>query len=168
MKKLPPDPLPVDIPLHIGLGPGFYAGRNCHAVIETRRGHTLGRVYWEGAAQPDSGEPEGDIRRVLYAPTDGEFMGMVKIGDHVDEGQIMAKVSDDQVRAPFPGVVRGLIHSGLQVKKGFKIGDVDPRDNPALCDLVSDKALAIGGGLLEGILSNPRIHFSIFFSEQND
>jgi len=168
MKKLPPSPLPVDVSLHIGLGPGFRAGDNCHAVIETRRGHTLGRVYWEGAAQPDSGQPEGDRRRVLYAPTDGKFMGAVNIGEHVDAGQVVAVVAGAQVKAPFPGVMRGLIHPGLQVNKGLKIGDVDPRDDPALCELVSDKALAVGGGVLEAILSDPNSDYRIYWTGQSD
>jgi len=162
MKKLPPRPLPVEVSLHIGLGPGFHAGDNCHAVIETRRSHTLGRVYWEGEAQPDSGQPEGDPRRVLYAPTDGKFIGAVNIGEHVDAGQVVAEVAGAQVKAPFPGVIRGLIHPGLQVKKGLKIGDVDPRDDPTLCRLVSDKALAVGGGVLEAILSDPKSDFRIY------
>lgn len=157
LTKLPPSPLPVDVPLHIGLGPGFHAGRNCHAVIETRRGHTLGRVYWEGPTQPDSGQPEGDQRRVLRAPADGIFTGQVQIGEHVEARQIVAKVADKSIKAPFPGVVRGLLHSNLHIKKGLKIGDVDPRDDPVLCNLVSDKALAIGGGVLEAILSKPEI-----------
>lgn len=157
MIKLPPDPLPVDVALHIGLGPGFHAGRNCHAFIETRRSHTLGRVYWEGSPQPDSGQPEGDQLRVLRAPTDGIISGQVKIGDHVEAGQVVAEIAGEQLKAPFPGVVRGLLHSDLHVKKKLKVGDVDPRDDPSLCGLVSDKALAIGGGVLEAILTKPEI-----------
>jgi xanthine dehydrogenase accessory factor len=164
--KLPPDPLPVDVSLHIGLGPGFHAGRNCHAVIETRRSHTLGRVFWEGAPQPDSGQPEGDQRRVLRAPKDGILISRVEIGDHVDAGQTVAEIADEQIKALFPGVIRGLIHPGLQVTKGLKIGDVDPCDDPTRCKLVSDKALAIGGGVLEAILSNPEIR-SLVFSKQD-
>ena len=164
--KLPPDPLPVDVSLHIGLGPGFHAGHNCHAVIETRRSHTLGRVYWEGAPQPDSGQPEGDQLRVLRAPKDGTLISKVEIGDHVDAGQTVAEIADEQIKAFFPGVIRGLIHPGLRVTKGLKIGDVDPCDDPTRCKLVSDKALAIGGGVLEAILSNPKIR-SLVFSKQD-
>ena len=90
--KQPPQPLPVDVTLHIGLGPGFHAGRNCQAVIETRRSHTLGRVFWEGATQADSGQPEGDPRRVLRAPVDGELIGYAQIGDHLEEGTLIAEV----------------------------------------------------------------------------
>ena len=156
--KSPPAPLPVDVSLHIGLGPGFHAGKDCHAVVETRRSHALGRVYWTGTTQPDSGEPEGDRRRVLRAPGDGILTARAKISDHVEEGQIVAVISDQYpVISPFKGVLRGLIHPGLRVTKGLKIGDVDPRDDPSACYLVSDKALAIGGGVLEAILSKEEV-----------
>jgi len=161
--KHPPAPLPVDIPLHIGLGPGFYAGRNCHAVIETRRSHTLGRVYWNGPTQPDSGQPEGDPLRVLRAPKDGQLFGYAQIGDHLEKGDLIAEVQhpiknhNSKIVSPFPGVLRGLIHPGLHVTAGLKIGDVDPRDDPAMCNLVSDKALAIGGSVLEAILSQEEL-----------
>jgi len=154
LTKQSPAPLPVDVSLHIGLGPGFHAGRNCHAVVETRRSHTLGRVYWEGSPQPDSGLPEGDPRRVLRASADGQLVGYAQIGDHLEEGQEIAVISDQfPIVSPFPGVLRGLIHPGLHVTAGLKIGDVDPRDNREICFLVSDKALAIGGAVLEAILS---------------
>ena len=156
--KKPPLPLLMDVALRIGLGPGFTAGSDCHAVIETRRSHTLGRVYWTGTTQPDSGEPEGDPRRVLRAPGDGVIVGLKKIGEHVEEGEVIA-VSSDQysVVSPFSGMLRGLIRDGLQVTKGMKIGDVDARDDASLCQLVSDKALAIGGGVLEAIMSKREI-----------
>ena len=176
LTKHPPTPLQVDVPLRIGIGPGFHAGRDCHAVVETRRGHTLGRVYWEGTTSPDSGQPDGDPRRVLRAPADGQIVGYAQIGDHVQENQVIAKIlglgsgnrESDQVqpalesnlgtvRSPFKGVLRGLIHPGLQVTAGLKIGDVDPRDDREACFLVSDKALAIGGGVLEAILSKDKI-----------
>jgi len=158
LTKQPPARLPVDVSLYIALGPGFHAGRDCHAVIETRRSHTLGRAYWDGPPQPDSGLPEGDPRRVLRAPVNGQLIGYAQIGDHLDEGQEIAVISDQfPVVSPFPGVLRGLIHPGLHVTAGLKIGDVDPRDNREVCFLVSDKALAIGGGVLEAILSKSEI-----------
>ena len=163
LMKQPPSPLPVDVPLHIGLGPGFHAGRDCHAVVETRRSHTLGRVNWNGPTQADSGEPEGDRRRVLRAPADGVLVGKVNIGEHLEEGQVVALISDQYpVISPFKGVLRGLIRPGLQVTKGLKIGDVDPRDDPSACYLVSDKALAIGGGVLEAILSREEIRSKLW------
>ena len=158
--KAPPQPLPVNVPLHIGLGPGFHAGMNCDAVIETRRSHTMGHVYWEGATQPDSGQPEGDPRRVLRAPVDGVLSAKAKIGDHIEEGQVVAVVGDhteQPVISPLSGVLRGLIREGIQVTKGLKIGDVDPRNDQSACFLVSDKALAIGGGALEAILTRQEI-----------
>lgn len=157
LKTTPPS-LPIDVPLHIGLGPGFHAGVNCQAVIETRRSHTLGRVYWDGTTQPDSGQPEGDPRRVLRAPSDGVMMAKAKIGEHVEEGQVVGVISNqDAVISPLKGVLRGLIREGIQVTKGIKIGDVDPRDDPSACFLVSDKALAIGGAVLEAILTREEI-----------
>src|SRR5215204_4065713 len=111
LTKQTPTPLPVEVPLHIGLGPGFTAGSDCHAVIETRRSHTLGRVYWTGTTQPDSGEPEGDPRRVLRALSDGVMIGYKKIGEHVETGEEIARISEpnsDQfsVTSPFAGVLR--------------------------------------------------------------
>ena len=158
LTKRPPAPLPISVPLHIGLGPGFHAGINCHAVIETRRSHTLGRVYWNGTSQSDSGEPEGDARRVLRAPGDGILTAIAKIGEHLEEGQIIATIGNQYpVLSPFRGVLRGLIHAGIPVATGLKIGDVDPRDDASACFLVSDKALAIGGAALEAILTREEI-----------
>jgi xanthine dehydrogenase accessory factor len=161
MTKKPPD-LGIDTaPLVIGLGPGFIAGENCHAVIETKRGPYLGRVIWTGAAEPDTGEPEKvglhQAERVLRAPADGIIVSQAQIGDHLREGQIVAEVAGIPVRTVFEGYLRGLLQDGLEVRKGLKIGDVDPRLDPNLCFIVSDKALAIGGGVLEAILSRPDI-----------
>ena len=163
LMKQSPSPLSTPIPLHIGLGPGFHAGENCHAVIETRRSHTLGRVYWTGTTQPDSGEPEGDPRRVLRAPGDGVLLSKAKIGDYVDEGQTLAMIGGTwEVVSPFRGILRGLIHDGLHATRGMKIGDVDARNDASACLLVSDKALAIGGGVLEAILSKEEIRKGIY------
>ncbi len=157
MLKQAPEPLLRPVPLHIGLGPGFHAGENCHAAIETRRSHTLGRVYWNGQTQPDSGQPEGDPRRVLRAPADGTIKNYVDIVTHVKQGELIAEVDYKPITSPLAGVIRGLIHDGLIVSKGMKVGDVDPRNDASVCYLVSDKALAIGGGVLEAILSKPEI-----------
>lgn len=145
-------PLTDSSPFTIGLGPGFTVGENCHALIETQRGHTLGRVYWSGSANPDSGQPEGDPRRVLRAPTNGLLIGYAQIGEHCEPGQVIAEVNGEKISAPFSGVLRGLLHPGLEVSKGLKVGDLDPRDKREYCFLVSDKSLAIGGGVLEAIL----------------
>jgi len=150
--KTPIEPLDIKLPVHIGLGPGFTAGDNCHAVIETRRSHTLGRVVWEGETQSDSGQPEGDLRRVIRAPGDGNITSIKSIGDHVSEGDIIATQNGQNITSPINGVLRGLIHHKAEVTKGMKIGDIDPRDDPTACYLVSDKALAVGGGVLEAIL----------------
>ena len=202
--KQTPAPLAIRVPLHIGLGPGFHAGLDCHAVIETRRSHTLGRVYWTGTTQADSGEPEGDRRRVLRAPSAGILSAHASIGDQVEEGQVIAVIqqhvtlnaatlapgehlpraqvpgsagkgledktrdsslaaqSDMKVVTPFKGVLRGLIRPGLHVTRGLKIGDIDPRADPSACYLVSDKALAIGGGVLEALLSRGDIREKLY------
>jgi xanthine dehydrogenase accessory factor len=157
MTKRPPEPIGYVPQLYIGLGPGFSAGENCQAVIETRRGHTLGRVFWQGGPDPDTGQPEGDPHRVLRAPVEGELSALAEIGQHLEAGQPVAEVAGQVVAAPFKGVLRGLLHPGLKVKRGLKIGDVDARDDPRLCQLVSDKSLAIGGGILEAILSKPEL-----------
>ena len=136
----------------IGLGPGFTAGENCDAAVETERGHTLGRVIWVGSTNADTGLPEGDPRRVFRAPCDGVVRVIKDIGEHVEEGELMAAIADTNVNAPLRGVLRGMIRNGVFVKKGVKLGDVDPRDNPAFCYQVSDKAFSVAGGVLEAIL----------------
>lgn len=140
----------------VALGPGFTAGRDADAVVETNRGPHLGRVYWSGSAEPNTGEP-GSVRgrtrsRVLRAPHDGVMHGLRSIGDIVQEGEPVAEVDGSQVRAAFSGLLRGLVRDGLRVHAGMKVGDVDPRTDPSLTTLVSDKALAIAGGVLEAIL----------------
>ena len=143
-------------PLVIALGPGFTAGADCHAVIETNRGHRLGRVIRQGSAEPDTGTPGivgGKGReRVLRAPAGGTTSWRVDIGDRVREGQLMGDVAGIDIAAPFDGVVRGLIAPGTPVAAGYKIGDVDPRDDLTAPYTISDKALSIGGGVLEAIL----------------
>jgi xanthine dehydrogenase accessory factor len=152
--------------LVVGLGPGFVAGENCHAVVETHRGHTLGRVIWEGSAKKDTGIPDGVLNRraerVLRAPAEGVLKVFAEIGDILEAGQMIAEVAGVPVEAPFHGVLRGLLHPDLYVKPGQKIGDVDPRADPLYCTLVSDKSLAIGGGVLEAILSIPEIRVDLW------
>ncbi len=146
----------ADAPLVIALGPGFAAGHDCHAVIETNRGHCLGRVILEGPAEPDTGRP-GNVggktfERILRAPVGGAVRGRAEIGERVVEGQIVATVEGVEVQAGTAGVLRGLVRSGSHVRAGEKIGDVDPRAAPEHCYLISDKSLAIAGGVLEAIL----------------
>jgi xanthine dehydrogenase accessory factor len=143
-------------PLVIALGPGFMAGVDCHAVIETNRGHRLGRVIWRGAAEPNTGTPgivAGKGReRVLRAPVAGVVSWRVDIGDRVSEGEVIGHVAGRALIAPFDGVARGLITPGTIVPPGLKIGDVDPRDDASAAFTISEKALAIGGGVLEAVL----------------
>ena len=159
MRKKPPAEGKELATLVIGLGPGFKAGLNCHAVIETKRGHHLGRVIWSGAAEEDDGIP-GTVKgygaeRVLRAPADGRLSARIKIGERVKKGGVIATVGEESVFAPFDGILRGLIRAGVIVKQGMKIGDVDPRDDPTIWAQVSDKARAVGGGVLEAILACP-------------
>jgi len=140
----------------VGLGPGFAAGHDVHAIVETKRGHTLGRVIWQGSAIPNTGIP-GEVKgfgsaRVIRAPGPGVLKGMVSIGTHVEKGDIVAHAGDTPIPAPISGMLRGLLHDGVFVEKGLKSGDVDPRDAQESCLTISDKALAIGGGVLEAVL----------------
>jgi xanthine dehydrogenase accessory factor len=148
-------------PLVIGLGPGFTCGENCHAIVETLRGHFLGRVYWNGSAIADTGQPEGDSRRVLRAPQNGILTGFANIGEHINADQVIAEVGTEKITAPFEGVLRGLIRPGVFVQQGVKIGDIDPRDDPSYCYKVSDKALSVGGGVLEAILTRSTLAASL-------
>jgi xanthine dehydrogenase accessory factor len=162
MTKHPPERLSHHALLYLGLGPGFAAPTDCHAVIETQRGHTLGRVIWQGTTLNDTSKPEGDPRRVLRAPLDGVLESEAKIGDSFEPGQMIAAIGNELVTAPFTGVLRGLIHPGLNVVRGMKIGDLDPRNDPRLCQLVSDKALAVGGAVLEALLSRPEVRMKLW------
>lgn len=161
MRKAPPEPEAPGAPLRIGLGPGFTAGLDCEAVIETRRGHSLGRVIWQGQAAPDSGVPEPvsgyAVERVLRAPAAGQVVGAAALGEVVRRGQVIGHVGSAAVVAPFEGALRGFLHNGLAVSEGAKIGDLDPRADPRHCREISDKALAVGGGALEALLSRPAI-----------
>jgi xanthine dehydrogenase accessory factor len=162
MTKRTPELLEYSPELFIGLGPGFVAGVNCQAVVETHRGYTLGRVIWQGAPISDSGQPEGDPYRVLRSPIDGRLITLASIGDHIKSGQAIARINDVEILAPFKGVLRGLLRTNTLVTKGMKIGDIDHRDELRLCTLVSDKALAVGGGVLEAILSTPSLKMKLW------
>jgi len=146
-----------DASLVIGLGPGFFAGRDVHLVIETNRGHDLGRLIREGEAEPDTGVP-GVVggyaeQRVLRAPEAGRFDPFREIGDPVEAGDVVADVNGVPMRARISGVLRGVLREGTMVHKGMKSGDVDARGNREACFTISDKARAIGGSVLEGILA---------------
>jgi xanthine dehydrogenase accessory factor len=150
-----------DAPLVVALGPGFTAGLDCHAIIETNRGHHLGRVIETGSAEPDTGEPgavQGQTHsRVLRSPTNGHVHGLVMIGDSVQTGDVIAAVGDQPIVAAFSGVLRGLINERVAVKAGMKVGDLDPRAKREHCFSISDKSLAVGGGVLEAVMSAPQV-----------
>jgi xanthine dehydrogenase accessory factor len=146
----------ADASLVIALGPGFIAGRDCHLVVETNRGHHLGRIFAEGSAEPNTGIP-GDIAghteaRVLRAPASGVFRSERQIGDRLDVGAVVGQVGSTPVVAAIGGVLRGLILPGTQVISGLKLGDIDPRADPDHCHTISDKARAISGAVLECVM----------------
>jgi xanthine dehydrogenase accessory factor len=154
-----------DAPLVLALGPGFTAGQDCHGVIETNRGHWLGRVIYPGGGPAVNGQAEPDTRtpgviehraadRVLRAPAAGHVLPHAQIGDRIAAGQLIATVDGHEVRAAFSGVLRGLVHSDVQATPRMKIGDLDPRGEVSHCFTISDKSLAIGGGVLEAILAS--------------
>ncbi len=146
-----------DAPLVIGLGPGFTAGVDCHTVIETNRGHDLGRVIESGAAQADTGMPGEiggyNVERILRSPMSGFFTSDRQIGETIRKGETVGRVGETDVVAAISGVLRGLIMPGAPVTPGLKVGDIDPRGDAACCTTISDKARAIGGGVVEAILS---------------
>jgi len=150
-------------PLTIALGPGFEAGVDVDFVIETNRGHNLGRILTQGFAQPDTGTP-GIIggygaERVIHAPAAGVLYACHAIGDFVEKGEVIAQIRSDDgtapVRSALSGLVRGLIRDGFPVTEGFKIADVDPRrEEYRNCFTISDKARCIAGSVLELICRN--------------
>ena len=146
----------TDAPIVLALGPGFTAGADCHGVIETKRGHDLGRLILTGSAAPNTGAPGNvggyTVERLIRAPADGAFEPLAAIGDRVEAGAPVARVAGETVRAQISGVVRGMLPAGLAVTRGMKAGDIDPRCEVRHCFTVSDKARAIGGGVLEGLL----------------
>ncbi len=171
----------TDAPIVVALGPGFTAGVDCHAVIETQRGHNLGRVYYQGAAEPNTGVPGNlsghDAQRAVRAPVAGIFYAQRKVGDRVKTGEVigrmitvdvsltdsaagrLAAIDRDAsqplgivVKTKIDGVLRGILHDGLRVQVNAKIADVDPRGEAENCFTVSDKSWAVGGGALEAVL----------------
>jgi xanthine dehydrogenase accessory factor len=145
-----------DAPLVVALGPGFEAGKDAHFVVETQRGHNLGRLITTGSAAPDTGIP-GPVQgitsdRLLRAPASGPWRNTMDIGDRVRKGDVVGTVQGQALYAAIDGVVRGLIRPGVTVSKGLKMGDIDPRGNRDFCFTISEKALAIAGGVLEAIL----------------
>lgn len=144
-------------PLVLAIGPGFSAPDEVHGVVETKRGHTLGRLVTNGSAIPNTGIPGMEMgyttERLLRAPCAGRVKPFCEIGALVSAGDVVAEVDGEPVRAQIDGVLRGLIHPSVEVRPGLKIGDVDPRGERAHCFSITDKALAIGGGILEGVLA---------------
>lgn len=143
-------------PITIGVGPGFVAGKDVDLVIETQRGHFLGKVIYGGSAIPNTSIPGSILGhtedRIIRASAEGEVKPLVEIGQMVEKGQVICKVGETDVIANLSGIVRGMIIEGINVTKGFKIGDIDPRGDIGNVDTISEKARAVGGGVLEGLM----------------
>ncbi|NLO85101.1 MAG: EF2563 family selenium-dependent molybdenum hydroxylase system protein [Clostridiales bacterium] len=155
----------TDAPCVVGVGPGFTPGKDCHAAVETQRGHDLGRVLLDRSPTANTGIP-GDIggyttERLLRAPAAGTFVPLAQIGDHVEKGQAVGRIGDSLMLAQITGVLRGLLPEGTPVHEGMKSGDIDPRCRKEHCYSISDKARAVGGGVLEAILSMHASHAAI-------
>ena len=146
----------TDAPIVIAVGPGFTAGQDCRAVVETQRGHYLGRVIYAGSAAPNTGVPGNiggyTVERIIRAPKAGVFRPVRAIGDQVAAGDTVAYVDDEPVTCSIAGTLRGILPEGIPVHEGMKSGDVDPRCQPDHCRCASDKALSVGGGVLEALL----------------
>ena len=156
MMKNPMDTKIDDAALVVALGPGFFAGRDCHAVIETMRGPNMGKVIWDGCAEEDTGIP-GEVggltsERLLRSPSNGEVCWMKEIGDLVEKDELLGSVGDDDVLAGTSGIIRGMINEGTLLETGMKIGDIDPRGVKVDVKKVSDKALAVGNGVTEAVI----------------
>lgn len=152
----------TDASFVIGVGPGFTAGEDCHCVIETKRGHTLGSVIWKGSAIPNTGVPGNvggyTIERLIRASAPGEMAAIVSIGDLVQEGQVVAYTGGKPVYAKMTGIVRGMLQNDVIVEENMKIGDIDARCERFHCFTVSDKARSIGGAALEAVTQFERIY----------
>lgn len=146
----------VDAPLVIGLGPGFEAGRDVHAVVETNNSESLGKVIFDGEAEKDTGVPIAisglTVERVLHSPEDGLFLANREIGDLVIADEVIAVVGRQAVKAPIGGVVRGLLRSRIPIERGMKLGEIDPVGNKEVCYRIRARVRAIAGGVLEAIL----------------
>ena len=145
----------TDAPLVIGVGPGFTAGEDCHRVVETKRGHYLGQVIRKGSAIPNTGIPGNiggfTVERIIRATADGIFEPVAKIGDMVEKDQIVAYSGGLEIRAKMSGIVRGMLQDHVPVTKNMKCGDIDARCELEHCYTISDKARAVGGGVLEAV-----------------
>ena len=167
MLKIPPSPIGYSPLQYIGIGPGFEAGKNCQVAVETNRGHNMGRVIFQGATSPDTSMPQGNPQRVIRTPHAGIITSCLEIGESVQSGQFIAEIIPDKtlnqhasrypIHSPLSGILRGILHPGIHVNQGMKVGDVDPINTSKIIHQVSDKALSVGGGVLEAMLATREI-----------
>jgi len=148
----------------IGIGPGFEVGKNCNYAIETSRGHYLGRVIYSGSTQAPDGKPYPILgysdERVIRAPEDGHFQNLKSIGDFVNKNDVIGKINNEFIHSKINGIIRGLIHPNVYVRRNQKIADIDPRGVKEYAFKISDKSLAIGGGVLEAVLNYCKSHIA--------
>jgi len=146
----------TDADLVIGLGPGFQAGRDAHLVVETNNSERLGEVIFAGEAEKNTGIPiaiDGlTSERVLHSSSDGLFVTKREIGERVAAGEVIASVGRQELKAPIGGVVRALLRSGIQVKEGTKLAEIDQVASKEICYSIRARVRAIAGGVLEAIL----------------
>jgi xanthine dehydrogenase accessory factor len=161
-----------DAPLVIGMGPGFNAGSDVHVVIETNRGHNLGKLIFEGSAERNTGVPGTiggfNVERVLRAPCKGFFKAQKDIGDQVAKGELIGQVSSVPILSKIDGIVRGMLRDNTMVTNGMKVGDVDPRGDIGLCPTISDKARSLGGAAIEAILSQLPKHLAQIYCSDSE
>lgn len=155
--KVKSDTLITDAPLVIGLGPGFYAGRDCHAVIETLHGHSLGRVILDGKTQEDNRTPVdlGGLTkgRVVWAEGDGIFLTDHSIGSFVQAHEVVATIGPHPIKAPVAGILRGLLRNGMRISQGAKVVEIDPVNDSSACMAIRDKWRVVADGVLEAIMT---------------
>ena len=156
MRKKTTDTKIDDADLVVALGPGFFAGQDCHAVVETMRGPEMGQVIWDGSAQMNTGVP-GEVggltsERLLRSPANGKIQWSKDIGDLVEEGEVVGSVNGKAVLAGTNGLIRGLINEGSLLEINMKVGDIDPRGIGVDVNKISDKALAVGDGVTEAVI----------------
>jgi xanthine dehydrogenase accessory factor len=146
-----------DAPLVIGLGPGFYAGKDVHIVIETNNSEDLGKVLFSGTADEDTGIPipvQGlTFERAYHAAHDGLFITLKEMGDRVKAGDLIATVDEEEVRSQIDGIVRALLRNNIYVQEGTKLAEIDPVADPSICYCIRARMRTIAGGVLEAILN---------------
>lgn len=143
-------------PITIALGPGFVAGVDVDVVIETHRGENLGKIIYKGTTSANTGQPASVMgfkrERVLWAPVSGNIAVIKNIGQIVEKEEAVAEINGVEIKSKIAGFLRGMVRSGIYLREGLKVGDIDPRvDRLDLCYKLSDKACKLGESVLDAI-----------------